>query len=43
MGDEYVSTEHLLLALAGEPQVDAGASRDQLARGGRRRCAARTA
>ena len=31
MGDEYVSTEHLLLALAGEPKVDAGASRDQLA------------
>jgi ATP-dependent Clp protease ATP-binding subunit ClpB len=31
MGDEYVSTEHLLLALAGEPQVDTGASRDQLA------------
>ena len=31
MGDEYVSTEHLLLALAGDPQVDVGASRDQLA------------
>ena len=31
MGDEYVSTEHLLLALAAEPKVDAGASRDQLA------------
>ena len=31
MGDEYVSTEHLLLALAGTPKVDAGASRDQLA------------
>ena len=31
MGDEYVSTEHLLLALAGEPKLDAGASRDQLA------------
>jgi len=31
MGDEYVSTEHLLLALAANPQVDAGASRDQLA------------
>ncbi len=30
MGDEYVSTEHLLLALAGDPAVDAGASRDQL-------------
>src|SRR5918911_2733481 len=31
MGDEYVSTEHLLLALAADPQVDCGASRDQLA------------
>ncbi|MDQ3433142.1 MAG: type VI secretion system ATPase TssH, partial [Actinomycetota bacterium] len=31
MGDEYVSTEHLLLVLAADPQVDAGASRDQLA------------
>src|SRR5919201_474987 len=31
MGDEYVSTEHLLLALAADPNVDAGASRDQLA------------
>ena len=31
MGDEYVSTEHLLLALASDPRVDAGASRDQLA------------
>jgi len=31
MGDEYVSTEHLLLALASDPQVDAGASREQLA------------
>src|ERR671913_609158 len=31
MGDEYVSTEHLLLALAAEPGIDAGASRDQLA------------
>src|SRR5512132_4319160 len=31
LGDEYVSTEHLLLALAGEASVDAGASRDQLA------------
>ena len=31
MGDEYVSTEHLLLALASDPNVDAGASRDQLA------------
>src|SRR5947209_271776 len=30
-GDEYVSTEHLLLALAADPQVDTGASRDQLA------------
>jgi ATP-dependent Clp protease ATP-binding subunit ClpB len=31
MGDEYVSTEHLLLALAADPGIDAGASRDQLA------------
>ncbi|HEX2232393.1 MAG TPA: ATP-dependent chaperone ClpB, partial [Thermoleophilaceae bacterium] len=31
MGDEYVSTEHLLLALASDPKIDAGASRDQLA------------
>jgi len=31
MGDEYVSTEHLLLVLAADPRVDAGASRDQLA------------
>jgi ATP-dependent Clp protease ATP-binding subunit ClpB len=31
MGDEYVSTEHLLLALAGDPQIDTGAARDQLA------------
>ena len=30
LGDEYVSTEHLLLALAGEPQLDVGASRDQI-------------
>jgi len=30
MGDEYVSTEHLLVALAAEPGIDAGASRDQL-------------
>src|SRR5829696_1487208 len=30
-GDEYVSTEHLLLALADDPKVDVGASRDQLA------------
>src|SRR5919206_4412557 len=30
-GDEYVSTEHLLLALAADPQVDVGATRDQLA------------
>src|SRR5437870_4651419 len=30
-GDEYVSTEHLLLALADDPKIDAGASRDQLA------------
>src|SRR3954453_23284070 len=31
LGDEFVSTEHLLLALAREPAIDAGASRDQLA------------
>ena len=31
MGDEYVSTEHLLLALAGAPKVYTGASREQLA------------
>src|SRR4051794_26245688 len=31
MGDEYVSTEHLLLALAADPKLDAGATRDQLA------------
>ncbi len=31
MGDEYVSTEHLLLALAGHASVDVGATRDQLA------------
>jgi ATP-dependent Clp protease ATP-binding subunit ClpB len=30
LGDEYVSTEHLLLALAGHAKVDAGATRDQL-------------
>jgi ATP-dependent Clp protease ATP-binding subunit ClpB len=30
-GDEYVSTEHLLLALGADPQVDVGATRDQLA------------
>jgi len=31
MGDEYVSTEHLLLALAGDPKIDVGASREQIA------------
>src|SRR6218665_1979526 len=31
MGDEYVSTEHLLLALAAAPQIDVGASREQVA------------
>ncbi|MGZ4203080.1 MAG: Clp protease N-terminal domain-containing protein, partial [Thermoleophilaceae bacterium] len=30
MGDEYVSTEHLLLALSGDPNVDLMASHDQL-------------
>jgi ATP-dependent Clp protease ATP-binding subunit ClpB len=31
MGDEYVSTEHLLLALAADPTIDVGASREQVA------------
>ncbi|MGI8596412.1 MAG: ATP-dependent chaperone ClpB [Thermoleophilaceae bacterium] len=31
LGDEYVSTEHLLLAMAGAPQTDVGASRGQVA------------
>ena len=31
MGDEYVSAEHLLLALAADPKVDTGAARDVLA------------
>jgi len=31
MGDEYISTEHLLLALATDPKVDVGATREQLA------------
>ncbi len=31
LGDEYVSTEHLLLALSGDPNIDLQASRDQLA------------
>src|SRR5919199_1041777 len=31
LSDEYVSTEHLLLALASDPKVDTGATRDQLA------------
>src|SRR3954467_1544061 len=30
LGDEYISTEHLLLALADDPKVDTGASREQL-------------
>jgi ATP-dependent Clp protease ATP-binding subunit ClpB len=30
MGDEYVSTEHLLLALAADPKVDVGATREQI-------------
>src|ERR1700742_3281893 len=30
MGDEYVSTEHILLALADDAKVDTGATRDQL-------------
>src|SRR4051794_33369051 len=31
MGDEYVSTEHLLLALAHDPELAGGADRDRLA------------
>ncbi|HEX6459922.1 MAG TPA: ATP-dependent chaperone ClpB [Thermoleophilaceae bacterium] len=31
MGDQYVSVEHLLLALSGDPNIDLQASRDQLA------------
>ena len=31
LGDEYVSTEHLLLAMAGDPQMDVGASRETVA------------
>ncbi len=31
MGDDYISTEHLLLALAGDPNIDLQASHDQLA------------
>src|SRR3954453_12097018 len=31
LGDEYVSTEHLLLALAADPGIGPGPSRDQLA------------
>src|SRR5947207_5861216 len=31
MGDEYVSTEHLLLALTDDPNIDLQASHDQLA------------
>jgi ATP-dependent Clp protease ATP-binding subunit ClpB len=30
-GDEYVSTEHLLLALSSDPKIDVGAARDVLA------------
>src|SRR3954463_2330213 len=30
LSDEYVSAEHLLLALAADPKVDTGATRDQL-------------
>jgi ATP-dependent Clp protease ATP-binding subunit ClpB len=30
MSDEYVSAEHLLLALASDPKVDTGATREQL-------------
>src|SRR5207248_6789498 len=31
MGDQYVSGEHLLLALTADPNVEAQASRDQIA------------
>jgi ATP-dependent Clp protease ATP-binding subunit ClpB len=30
LSDEYISTEHLLLALASDPKIDVGATRDQL-------------
>jgi ATP-dependent Clp protease ATP-binding subunit ClpB len=30
MGDEYVSTEHMLLALASDPKIDTGATREQI-------------
>src|SRR5947199_222313 len=30
LSDEYISTEHLLLALASDPKVDTGATREQL-------------
>src|SRR4051795_9406682 len=30
LSDEYVSTEHILLALASDPKVDTGATREQL-------------
>jgi ATP-dependent Clp protease ATP-binding subunit ClpB len=30
LGDEYVSTEHLLLALASDPKIDTGATREQI-------------
>jgi ATP-dependent Clp protease ATP-binding subunit ClpB len=30
LSDEYVSTEHLLLALASDPKIDTGATREQL-------------
>ena len=43
MGDEYVSTEHLLLALAADPKVDAGASRRRSWPRPSSRCAAPTA
>ena len=43
MGDEYVSTEHLLLALAGDPQVDAGRQQGPARRGRPGGARARTA
>ena len=43
LGDEYVSTEHLLLALAAEPAIDAPAPRATSSPRPSSRCAARTA
>ena len=43
MGDEFVSTEHLLLSLAGEPSIDVGAVRATSSPRRSSRCAAPTA